>query len=178
MFRKGEPSEETVISKRCQGGNNRWHLKGTASFMLQSLIHSPAEIRLEPSKRTSYSTVLHPVEVLNAPLHLAMDTVSQKPLVDKLWLQLTMFCYIITEMGKEFHPRMLIAFKLHGILLLSSVWLDLIQCMRPDGAFTGIKPEYPGHHLEPAVSSACIWHAWNTPNQANLLKPCLILDQD
>lgn len=142
--------------------------------MLQSLIQSPAEIRLRPAIWTSYSTVLHPVEVLNPSLRLPTDTVSQNLLVDKLWLRLTTFFYIITEMGKEFQPRMLIAFKLYGISLLSSVWLDLIQCMRLDGAFTGIKPEHPGHCLELAVTSVYIRLVWNTLNRASQLKTSVL----
>ena len=141
-----------------------------------SLIQPPAAIRLWLAAWTSYSTVLHPMEVLNPPLQLPMDTVSPNPLVDKLWLQFTMYFYIITAMGKEFQLRMLIAFKLYGIFLLSSVWLDLIQCMRPGGAFTGIKPEHPGQHLKLAVASIRIWHAWNTPKQGSQLKTTVWLN--
>lgn len=132
---------------------------------------APAEIRLCSAVWASYSTAPHPVEVLNPPLKQPpADAVSQNLPVDKLWLQLTMFFHIITKMKREFQPRTLTAFKLHGILLLSSVWLDSIQCMRPDGAFTGIKPEQPEQYQELAVSSVCIWLVQNTPTHASQLK--------
>lgn len=89
---------------------------------------------------------------------------------EELWLQLTTFFYIVTKMRKEFQPRILIALKLYGILLLSSVQLDLTQRVRPDGASTGIQPEHPGHYLELAATSMCIWLVWNTHDQASELK--------
>lgn len=70
-------------------------------------------------------------------------------------------------MGKEFQPRILVAFKWYGISLLSSVRLDLTQWVSPDGASSGIKAEHPGRYLELAGTSMC---CLNTPNQASQVK--------